>query len=234
MTAIQDTAYPRIRSSLTIHELAEVYTPSIAEVAHAKRATRGVVPQLGFLVLLKTFQRLGYFLPLADVPSVIITHIADAVGLNATTTDLARYDTSGTRRRHLATIRMLLQVQPYSRDARHAMVRAMGEAAQTKDAPADLINVAIEELVRQRFELPAFDTMDRAAHRIRTFTQRGFFQRVFERLDAAALSTITKLFIVDPSTQRSPWERVKADAVGHPLDAAHPTVEAPHILPPQP
>ncbi len=37
MTAIQDTAYPRIRSSLTIHELAEVYTPSIAEVTHAKR-----------------------------------------------------------------------------------------------------------------------------------------------------------------------------------------------------
>jgi TnpA family transposase len=103
-------------------------------------------------------------------------------------------------------------VQPYGRDARHAMVRAMGEAAQTKDAPADLIIVAIEEVVRQRFELPAFDTMDRVAHRIRIFTQRGFYQRVFGRLDAAALDAIAQLFIVDPSSQRSAWERVKADA----------------------
>jgi len=186
MTAIQDTTYPRIRSSLTIHELAEIYTPSIAEVAHAKRSTRGARPQLGFLVLIKTFQRLGYFLPLADVPPVIVSHIADAAGLNATATDLARYDASGTRRRHLAAIRALLQVQPDGPAARYAL-RTMGKAAQTKDALVDLIDVAIEELVRQRFVLPAFDTLDRVAHRVRPFTQRGFYQRVFERLDAAAL-----------------------------------------------
>jgi len=55
MTAIQDTAYPHIRSSLTIHELARIYTPPPDEVALAQRSTRGTVARICFLVLLKTF-----------------------------------------------------------------------------------------------------------------------------------------------------------------------------------
>src|SRR5512145_2895640 len=212
MTAIQDTAYPRIRSSLTTQELAEIYTPSITEIAEAKRKARGAGPQLGFLVLLKTFQRLGCFIPLVDVPSVIVSHIADTANLKATAADLARYDASGTRKRHLAAVRTLLQVQPYGPSARHAMVRAMGEAAQTKDEIADLINVAIEELVRQRFELPVFNTLDRAAHRVRSFTLRGFYQQLFDRLDAPTLEAIDKLFVVEPENQRTTWDRLKEDA----------------------
>jgi hypothetical protein len=41
------------------------------------------------------------------------------------------------------------------------MLVAMSEAAATKDELADLINVAIEELVRKKYELPAFDTLVR-------------------------------------------------------------------------
>ena len=79
MTAIQDTAYPRLRSSLSIHELARIYTPTSDELAFARRTTRGPVARICFLVLLKTFQRLGYFMPLTDVPSPIVQHIADRI-----------------------------------------------------------------------------------------------------------------------------------------------------------
>jgi TnpA family transposase len=212
MTAIQDTAYPRIRSSLTMHELAQVYTPTHGDLALARRTARGPGPQLGFLVLLKTFQRLGYVLPIAEVPPVIVTHIADAAQLAATSEDLTRYDRSGTCRRHLAAIRAVLQVQPYGAAARHVLVRTMAEAAQTKDAPADLINVAIEELVRQRYELPAFETLNRAARRIRAITQRSFEAQVAPQLDATVLMLLEELFVVDRVTLRSPWDRVKQDA----------------------
>ena len=40
-------------------------------------------------------------------------------------------------------------------------------AAAVKDNPADLINIALEELIRRRFELPAFSTLDRMADDIR-------------------------------------------------------------------
>ncbi|MDQ6669931.1 MAG: hypothetical protein M3069_04150 [Chloroflexota bacterium] len=38
------------------------------------------------------------------------------------------------------------------------MIRALAQAVSTKYELEDLINVAIEQLVRLRFELPAFDT----------------------------------------------------------------------------
>jgi hypothetical protein len=71
----------------------------------------------------------------------------------------------GTQQRHLAAIRQYLPVQPCGAPGRHAMIAALAEAAATKYELEDLINVAIEQLVRQRFELPAFDTLNRAARR---------------------------------------------------------------------
>ncbi len=43
------------------------------------------------------------------------------------------------------------------------MIHAPAEAASTKHEIEDLINVVVEQLVRQRFELPAFDALNRAA-----------------------------------------------------------------------
>ena len=124
-------------------------------------------PQLGFLVLLKLFQRLGRPVLVADAPRSLIEHVARVAGIVASSLRLEGYDRSGTRRRHLAVIRQHLGVSPYGPAARHAMVRALAEAASTKHELEDLINVAIEQLVRQRFELPAFDTVNRAARHVR-------------------------------------------------------------------
>lgn len=63
-------------------------------------------------------------------------------------------------------IREHLGVQPYAAAALRSALQAMRDAAHTKDEPADLINVAIEELIRERWELPAFNTLRRAARRV--------------------------------------------------------------------
>jgi hypothetical protein len=44
---------------------------------------------------------------------------------------------------------------------------ACWEAARTRDDLADIINIALEDLVRQRYELPAFNTVLRAARAAR-------------------------------------------------------------------
>src|SRR5262249_15848669 len=61
MTAIHETAYPRLRSNLTEKELRELYTPTLEEMVFVQRVTSSPVTALGVAVLLKTFQRLGYF-----------------------------------------------------------------------------------------------------------------------------------------------------------------------------
>src|SRR5436853_7876087 len=101
MTAIERTAYPRFKRILTAKDLTEVYTPTPQERFLAHRSTKGSVAELGFLVLLKTYQRLGSFIPISEVPSSIIEHIAKLVAPALHISDLANYDTNGTRTRHV-------------------------------------------------------------------------------------------------------------------------------------
>lgn len=112
MPSAHETAYPRLKSNPSPNELSAVYTPTREEVALADRVARGEVARLGFLVLLKAFQRLGYFLQVRDVPPVIIGHIAHTQGF-LVVPGLGDYDESGTRRRHVAVIRAHQRVKPF-------------------------------------------------------------------------------------------------------------------------
>jgi hypothetical protein len=190
LASIERTAYPRLKRTLTVKERKEVYTPTQSEIKFARTVTRGEVPLLSLLLLLKTFQRLGYFPRLADIPTAIVNHVATQMGLAPGvmpaigTTTLYKY--------HRA-IREYLKVIPYSKSARHIIVESIYKAAQVMDNPPDLINVAIAELVNQRYELPAFSTLDRSARRVRTLVNGGFFQKVlslmaiFTRISAIPL-----------------------------------------------
>src|SRR5438067_8476321 len=91
------------------------------------------------------------------------------------------------------------------------MIPALPEAASTKHELEDLINVAIEQLVRQRFELPAFDTLNRAARRVRATLARALYRRVFNALTQDDLAR-DALFITDLTTLRTPWNELKAYA----------------------
>lgn len=146
------------------------------------------------------------------MPLVIVEHVARSVNLATVVFDPAAYDAAGTRRRHLVIIRAYLRVQAYGPAARHAMIRALAEAARTK---SDLINVAIEELVHQRFELPAFDTLERAARKVRASLARQLHRQVFAALTPAARGQIDALFIADLATRRTPWNELK-DEPGRP------------------
>jgi hypothetical protein len=212
MPRLQDTAYPRLKSVLSASDLTAAFTPTADELVLARRAARGPVAQLGFLVLLKLFQRLGRPVQVSDAPRSLLEHIAHVAGLRGVSLVVEGYDRSGTRRRHLVTIRDHLNVQPYGPAARHAMVRALGETATTKHELEDLIKVAIEQLVRQRFELPAFDTLNRAARRVRAAFNRSLYKRVYDALSEDELARIDALFISDLTTLRTPWNELKADA----------------------
>ena len=76
MPSIEATAYPRLKSNPSVKALADIYTPTSDELALAQRVTRGKPNQLVFLIQLKTFQRLGYGIPVTEVPASIIRHIA--------------------------------------------------------------------------------------------------------------------------------------------------------------
>lgn len=179
MTAIERTAYPRFKRRPSAQELADVYTPTVDELTFIRTRARGASPTLMLAVLLKAFARLGYLPRLQEVPFAVIAHIRSCLRLPLGT---ALDVTPRTLYKHHAAIRTFLRVQPWGPEARHAAVVAIHEAAQVRDHPADLMNVAIEELVRQRFELPAFSALDRLASRIRALVHRRLFGLVLGRL----------------------------------------------------
>ena len=79
MTAIHETAYPRIRSNLSDQELSELYTPTPDDMALVRRVTQSSVTALGLVILLKAFQRLGYFPRFDDLPPRLIGYIAQSI-----------------------------------------------------------------------------------------------------------------------------------------------------------
>jgi hypothetical protein len=200
MPAVQETAYRRLKSAVSERELREVYTPSRAEYALAERSTTDPVALVAFLCLLKTFQPLGYPVPLTAIPRQVVDHLAQHVGQPVTTSDLVTYDASGTRRRHLKVIRDHLGIQPFSRVAQQVMEAAMEAAVLTKDDLVDLINIAIEELVRQRFELPAFSAFERTAARVRRRSNRRYYLQTLAALSSDEQQRLDALFVAVPAT----------------------------------
>jgi hypothetical protein len=211
MTAIERTAYPRFKQILSAKDLAEVYTPTPAERLVAHRFTKGRVAEVGFLVLLKTYQRLGRFVPLSEVPSSILEHITKPFEPQLHASDLDTYDTSGTRPRHMLLIRMVQKLKPYGPDARTCFLKAMVEAGKTKEDLADIINVALDEHTKNCFELPPFVLLDKAAHHVRAVTLRGLYRHVYQAIPEDARVSLDALFTVQPGQQLSPWELLKQE-----------------------
>jgi len=91
------------------------------------------------------------------------------------------------------------------------MVETMTRAARTKDEPADLINAAIEELIRRRWELPVFNTLQRAALHVRAAVSRGYYRGITLALSGEAVLQIDRLFQTDAATRQSIWNDLRQD-----------------------
>ena len=181
MTSIERTAYSRFKRQLTTKELTDIYTPTKSEIAFAYATATGERNILNLLVILKSFQRLGYFPSLTDIPLKIINHIRNH--LKFAIDIVLSYENSKTMYRHRTAIREYLQVKSFNQTARHLAVSAVNESAQVMDNPADLMNVVIAELIKNRYELPGFNTLNRLVRRVRNIVNQNLFNLILGRLN---------------------------------------------------
>ncbi|PTU78906.1 hypothetical protein DBO86_11665 [Pseudomonas indoloxydans] len=200
MASIERTAYPRFKRNPTARELEALYTPTDDEMQFARLFARKPQPRFGLLLLLKAFQRLGYFPALDEVPIVIVQHVRAAADIDIELSPT--YAEPRTLYRHHQAIRERLGVSAWGDEGLRVASEAMATAAEVMDNPADLINVAIEELVHQRIELPAFSTLDRLSRRIRTLINGRFFEVVLSRLPNAERGQLDALLEVGDSPQK--------------------------------
>nr|WP_031171202.1 DUF4158 domain-containing protein [Streptosporangium roseum] len=113
---------------------------------------------------------------------------------------------------HRGLVRSFMGVKDDSGKARAIAEEAIRRAVTTKGNPADLINVALEEPVRARRELPGFSTLDRMVAAIRAQTNTALYAMVAARIDLAAKARLTRLSWLDPTSGRSEFDRLKTPA----------------------
>lgn len=168
MTTIERTAYAHFTRAPSVKELREIYTPTPGDVAFVATHARRPSQTFSLMILLKVYRRLDYFPDPAAIPGAVISHIRAVMKLEAS---LVPDISSTTQYRYYTAIREHLEVNSKGRHLRHV-------AAQVMDNPADLINAAIEILLKEHCELPAFSTLDRIARRIRTLVNGGIYQTI--------------------------------------------------------
>lgn len=207
MASIERTAYPRFKRTYSNKELQHIYTPSMEETQFLYTIARGPENLLAAAVLLKSFQRLGYFPKAHDIPKVIVEHIRDSLNLPPNMS--LDIKPSRTTRRHQQDIRKYFNVMPNGKETRPIMINILTEAAKVKDHPPDLINIAIEELVKNRCELPSFRVLDELAGQIRRTVNQELFQQVFSRLSNEQIHTFNELLIRSANQHYSDYNRLK-------------------------
>ena len=211
MPSVEETAYPRLKSNPSSEALETLYTPTNEEIALAQQTVRGDLPTVSFLILLKTFQTVGYPMQLSEVPTSIIRRVADSVDSQLTPEEIAGNDNARTRQRHVKAIRQHLEVQPFTKAAHQVMVAAMEMAIETQHDLVDLINVALEELVKERYELPAFSSLERAARDVRAAHNNKLYQSVSDALDGGEQMQLSELFYCAVGETTTLWHEVKQE-----------------------
>jgi hypothetical protein len=180
MTSMDRTIYRHVKRSYTTKELIEAYTPTQEERQFVETTTRSPQHRLNLMLWIKLFPCLGYFPGVDDIPPAIVAHVRQALSLPEEL--VPAYDNLRTLYRHHHVVREYYQVLPYGKDARRVVIRTILRAVRTMGNPADIINAAIDELVKQRYEMPAFSALDRLVKRVRALVYGRIFRMVAMRI----------------------------------------------------
>jgi hypothetical protein len=197
MAAIERTAYPRFKSSLTSNELHALYCPTDKELEFISTHARGETQQLTLLTLLKCQQHLGYLPALTEVPEQIRTYLCQQLHLLPLM--YTHVEAEKTLYRYRQIIRTFLEIKLYGDGGQDVVETAVQQAAYTMSDPADLINLAVEHLIEQRFELPAFSTLDRLVMHIRHGVHQDLYARITASLGGSTDRNAKAHFSARPS-----------------------------------
>src|SRR5262245_35472480 len=89
--------------------------------------------------------------------------------------------------------------------------QAHRSVAQTREELSELVNAAIEEMIRRRYELPSFRTLLDAALDDRTEINRRYYADVCDALGPQRCEQIDQLLLMNDWKQTSLWLAMKID-----------------------
>lgn len=124
---------------------------------------------------------------------------------------MGRFERGGNRATKIQKLREWLDIRPLQENGFAWLKHVAEEAAEIQHSAADIINVMLEELVRHRYELPAFDTLKRAAFAAREKSNAQYFNAIASQLGPETRAKIDKLMKVEAGAQTSAWHSLKRE-----------------------
>ena len=211
MASVHETAYPRLKQEVTPAELEAIYTPTTDEIEFVFSHYRRPMARACLLIQLKLLQRLGYVPALGSIPQDILVHICRKSQLQRPRkNELTHYERTGDKSRHMQLLRKYLNLQVLHANGRLWLAGIAEQVAHTKQELADIINVMVEELIHERYELPGFTVLDRMARSARTKINEQIFNGI-----ANSLSEVTALrleLLIEPAQgESSLWHQLKRE-----------------------
>lgn len=194
--------YPELPKPLTPGDLHQLFRPNYDEREWAPTIARIPSSQVALLVQLKIFQSIGRFLGAADIPPAAIEYVASHMGVEHVSVLISR---KRTFYRHRRAILQHLKVNSWGTEAFELAQATMRKTAQARTDPADIINSAIDALIRHGFELPALATLRRLAGTAHSDINTAQWGDVRGRLSSEQRTVLETLLVVDPKAQKSPF-----------------------------
>jgi len=215
MSTIERTAYPRYskRRKIKQAELNQYYTLTQEELDLMNQYARTPSFKLSFAIQLKTFQNLGYFIPIQNVPEEIIKHIRQTAKFHHKVS--YGYQTSNnTIYNHQNRILDFLHVTRWEQgkklhQCRKAAIKFAYETAQNMNNIPDIINAVIEFLLQSNYELPSFYTLNRLVRHTRHHVNNKIFQQVAAKISAIQRQTLATLIESGNTTYSTMFNKLK-------------------------
>ena len=195
--------YPELPSPLTASDLRRLFSLNNAECQWAGTIARTQAMRALLLVQLKIFQAIGRFLPDDEVPTAALEHVRDRVGLPAHRAGLSYL--KATRYRHQSAVIRHLGVTGWGEAAHELAQSTMMKVSQARTDPGDLINAALDALIRHRFELPAHTTLRRLAGSVHSAVNAAQWEGVCEALSDQESAQLEEMLKVESDAQESPF-----------------------------
>ena len=207
MTSIERTAYPQFRRLTTARVLHVFFTPAADEAPWARERTESPEALLALVVDLKCFQKMARFCSREEIPQAVTDHVRHCLGLAPETEP--GHGAARTAKWHRGQVRKRQGVTYDMGRARVLAEAAIREAAQVRNHPPDLINVALERIVEASLELPAYSTLDEMAAAIRTEVNEAIFAGITARMGPDGRHRARGLLNTPGSDGRSMFNRLK-------------------------
>ncbi|MBT8125046.1 MAG: Tn3 family transposase [Gammaproteobacteria bacterium] len=209
MTSIDRTAYPHLNKKLSEQELALCYEIDDDEKVFIRSQARNHRGYLVLAVLLKTHQQLGYFISLEKAPKQIVSIIAQQLSVPEEAWQIADENFDRSLYRYRAACQKHLKSTTFSNEAWDNIQEPIRNAALTMSDPADLINVAIEKLINEKIDLPAFSTLDRLVGHERETVHNKLYLKVTSTLKPAQCQALDALLEVAQGERITEFARMK-------------------------